>query len=269
MKTPANIVLGILGALFLLPFQSANAQILKKLGKAAERAAERTVERRVERETEKKTDEVLDSIFEPGKKGNSPNTGNTPEPNDKNLPTDKPNTGQTGRDGTVENGSNDPERLEIYSKFDFVPGDKLLFFDDFSDDFIGDFPSKWNTNGTGEIITVNDNPQKWFELKSGYTVYYLPNLPGDLPDEYTIEFDVLATGLDKKTSSASQLMFILEDNNTFKVGNNYARASIPFCQYSPIGFRLRNRINNETTINNVVRADIREEVLNRPIFPLP
>lgn len=31
-----------------------------------------------------------------------------------------------------------------YSKFDFVPGDKLIFFDDFSLYNVGDFPGKWN-----------------------------------------------------------------------------------------------------------------------------
>ena len=41
---------------------------------------------------------------------------------------------------------------EVYSKYDFVPGDKIIYFDDFSQDFIGDFPSKWNTNGTGEVV---------------------------------------------------------------------------------------------------------------------
>ncbi|MUH38187.1 hypothetical protein D9O36_20255 [Zobellia amurskyensis] len=46
--------------------QTSDAQILRKLGKAAERAAERTVERRVEKETSEKTDQALDSIFEPG-----------------------------------------------------------------------------------------------------------------------------------------------------------------------------------------------------------
>ncbi|MGB5463924.1 MAG: OmpA family protein, partial [Aureibaculum sp.] len=52
--------------------------------------------------------------------------------------------------------------------------------------------------------------------------------------------------------------------NTFKDGSNYVRANIPFCQYAPIGFRLKNRINNATTINSVVRADIREAALDQP-----
>ena len=52
-----------------------------------------------------------------------------------------------------EEPSNISDNLEVLSKFDFVPGDKLLYYDDFSQDFIGDFPSKWNTNGTGEVVS--------------------------------------------------------------------------------------------------------------------
>ncbi|MBT8182786.1 MAG: OmpA family protein, partial [Eudoraea sp.] len=70
MRTPAQqfrIISLLLVFLFAIPDTS--AQLLKKLGKAAERAAERTVERRVEKETAEKTDAVLDSILEPGSKG--------------------------------------------------------------------------------------------------------------------------------------------------------------------------------------------------------
>ena len=61
-------------------------------------------------------------------------------------------------------GPGKPKELKVNTKFDFVPGDKLLFFDDFSNDFIGDFPSKWDTNGTGEVVTFNETTDKWFEF---------------------------------------------------------------------------------------------------------
>lgn len=67
-----------------------------------------------------------------------------------------------------ESPSNVSDGLEVYSKYDFVPGDKLIFFDDFANDFIGDFPGKWNTNGSGEIVTLNKVPGRWFEFKQGY-----------------------------------------------------------------------------------------------------
>lgn len=242
--------------LFLLVTQG-HSQLLKKLkkraGKAAEEAVIRKTEKKVYDETSKKMDTILGND---GKTNGKKPTGTT----------DKNPMGSNG-DGRNNDESDDvisSEDIKIYSKFDFVPGDELLYLDDFSKDYVGDFPSKWNTNGTGEIITVNDDTQKWLELKSGYNIYYIPNLPEDLPEEFTIEFDILVTGTDNKTSSTSHLMVILDDNNTFKDGNNYMRANIPFCQYAPIGFRLKNRINNVTTINSVVRADIREATLNQP-----
>lgn len=41
-------------------------------------------------------------------------------------------------------GQTNPESPELksYSKFDFVPGDKVIFFDDFTQDNAGDFPAK-------------------------------------------------------------------------------------------------------------------------------
>lgn len=98
-------------------------------------------------------------------------------------------------EGTATTDTPATPTFKVNSKFDFVPGDALIFFDDFSADFIGDFPSQWNTNGSGEIVTINDDPQRWLELKPGYNIYYLPNING-LPEEYTVEFDTFSLGID-------------------------------------------------------------------------
>jgi len=236
--------------------QIGEAQVFKKLKKRAERAAERTVERRVDRETSKKTDQVLDSILEPGKKNKkAKGPADNPIPDNENTP-----VGDQGQDDTEANSlQNDPGMMKVYSKFDFVPGDKLLFFDDFGQEYIGDFPSRWNTNGSGEIVSINDAADKWFELKSGHSNYFIPDHP-PLPEEYTIEFDVIANGLDDKTASTTVLKIILSDNNSFKLGN-YAMAQFSFCQYAPIGMRIRN---SSGDINNEISADVREAVLSQP-----
>ncbi|NNM17172.1 MAG: OmpA family protein, partial [Croceitalea sp.] len=208
---------------------TAHGQILKKLGKRAQKAAERTVERRVEKETQEKTDEVLDSVLEPGKKGEqTPPTTKLPPVRggqDNGNGGNYPNQGNTG-----SNQNTGPKTITVYSKFDYVPGDKTLFYDDFSRDFIGDFPSKWNTNGGGEVVTMNDSPEKWLELIPGYNIYYIPDVP-KLPEEYTIEFDVMAVGLSKRTSSTSMLRIALSDDDKFKDGSNFVHAALPFCQY--------------------------------------
>ena len=248
---------------FLIAFTfcaNGNAQLLKKLGKRAQRAAERTVERRVEKETSEKTDEVLDSILEPGKKGKqTPPDVNTPKPNPGGQSGESPNT-----NGTVaETPNSGPKTIQVYSKFDFVPGDKPMFFDDYENEFIGDFPSKWNTNAGGEVVTLGDSPQKWLELKSGYSIYYIPDVP-QLPEEYTIEFDIAGVGLDRKTSSTAKLAITLSDDDKFKPGTNNAYAEIPFCQYAAIGITIQNNINGKREIRSTVKADIRDEILENP-----
>ncbi|WP_190809789.1 OmpA family protein [Flagellimonas sp. S3867] len=237
---------------------NSDAQLLKKLGKKAERAAERTIERRVEKETTKKTDQALDSILEPGSK-------------DKKNPKAPDNTGGQNTPGNTTNGPSDtgspeaggPKTIQVYSKFDYVPGDKQLFYDDFGNDFIGDFPSKWNTNAGGELVTLGDSPQKWLELKSGFNIYYIPDVP-QLPEEYTIEFDLAAVGVDNQTSSQAKVAITLSNDDKFKPGSNNAYAEIPFCQYAAIGITVQNNINNKREIRSTVKADLRDVALNNP-----
>ncbi|WP_149277606.1 OmpA family protein [Pareuzebyella sediminis] len=246
--------------------QEVNGQFLKKLGKRAEKAAERTVERRVEKETTEKTDQVLDSILEPGSKGGK--EAKSPAPNNKPVENTKVGGSETSKNSGAANIPNSSagagkKEIAIYSKFDFVPGDKLLFFEDFSDEFVGDFPSKWNTNAGGEVVSVNTSQEKWLELISGYNIYFIPDVPA-LPDEYTIEFDILTQGVDSKTSSTAILRIDLSDDDKFKEGENFVQASIPFCQYSAIGITMENRINSKREIYSVVKADLRDEILNTP-----
>ncbi|MGB5497792.1 MAG: OmpA family protein [Maribacter sp.] len=258
MKTPIRMLRYLVSCFLIVGFATnLNAQLLKKLGKRAEKAAERTVERRVERETTKKTDAALDSILEPGSKGeqeqrqNPPTIGGNDQGNAGN-PQDRNTPGVSGSTGG-------PKTLKIYTNYDFVPGNRLILYDDFSVDNIGDFPAKWNTNGSGEIVTLNDNPDKWLKL-SDRTIY-VPDLPETLPNDYTIEFDMMTTGLDRNVSSNARLYLTLDENNTLRKGRNYAQMGIPLCQYADVGVYVYNYFNRENTVQNYVKKDIRNDVL--------
>ena len=82
------------------------------------------------------------------------------------------------------------QELKTYSKFDFIPGEKIIFFDDFADVAVGDFPLKWNTTISGEVIETNKYPGKWFKFKNDYS-YYSPEINFELPENFTLEFDAL------------------------------------------------------------------------------
>jgi outer membrane protein OmpA-like peptidoglycan-associated protein len=87
-------------------------------------------------------------------------------------------------------GSNTPA-LSVYSKFDFIPGEKIVASEDFSQDAIGDFPAKWNTNGTGELVLLNNSSTKY--LKTSSTCVFYPEWVSNLPDNFTVEFDLLCS----------------------------------------------------------------------------
>jgi OmpA-OmpF porin, OOP family len=77
-----------------------------------------------------------------------------------------------------------------FSKYDFVPGDKVLFFEDFSQDAIGDFPALWTTNGSGEVKTVNIASGNWFQMNQSGSVYCLTQ-EISFPANFIMEFDLI------------------------------------------------------------------------------
>lgn len=233
---------------------SGNAQFFKKLAKKAEKAAERTVERRVETETSKKTDQALDSVLGTGQeKQKAPNTPQSP-------------SGQQGGSGdsnTQTSGSGNspsstgPKTLDVYSKFDFVPGDEILFVDDFSNDFIGDFPSKWNTNGGGEMVTIDGSSNKWFAINPGSFV--VPITDFTLPEEYTIELDLRFLNLTNKTSSVIETLFICAENANLSNKDAFVLTNLNPVQYIAVGPEIRNKFPGDPDpIRNKMKSDFRK-----------
>ncbi|MET6996275.1 OmpA family protein [Chitinophaga defluvii] len=77
-----------------------------------------------------------------------------------------------------------------YNKFDFIPGDKILAFDDFKQDALGDLPAKWNSTGAAEIAKINGSEFNWVQL-SGGDAYFNPQYITQMPDNCTVDFDMV------------------------------------------------------------------------------
>ena len=99
-----------------------------------------------------------------------------------------------GQEGEAEGQEVAPQQgeqqLQSYSKYDFIPGEKVIFFEDFSQDAIGDFPALWNTNASAEVVTTNLYPGKWMKFSTDNSVWTDKLL--NLPENYTVEFDVIS-----------------------------------------------------------------------------
>ncbi|MFY7911356.1 MAG: OmpA family protein [Emticicia sp.] len=91
---------------------------------------------------------------------------------------------------TSESGTSQPKSsMKSYSKFDFIPGEKVVAVEDFGQDAVGDFPAKWNTNAGGEIVTIDGQKGKW--LKASDRGLFFPDFVNQLPENFTMEFDMM------------------------------------------------------------------------------
>ncbi len=79
--------------------------------------------------------------------------------------------------------------IKSSGKFDFVPGELVIYADDFADDEAGELPVNWNTNGTGEIVSLDKIPGKWLRLHKQFT--YLSRNTKEFGENYTVEFDMV------------------------------------------------------------------------------
>lgn len=134
---------------------------------------------RINQQVDQKIDQGLDSIENNSRK-------NEDQTNESAAEKQQTQTSQTQQAGT--------QKLESYSKYDFVPGEKILFYDDFTSTAVGDFPANWNTNASGEVVNTNLYAGNWFKLIGDGCISLEEGLK--LPDNYTVEFDVIGNSVD-------------------------------------------------------------------------
>ena len=92
---------------------------------------------------------------------------------------------------------------EVYgNRFDFVPGDKVLVHDDFSDTDVGEYPAKWTIKGGGgnqiEVVEIGGRrlvKARYQKRSQQDAIEWLRyEIKGDLPRKFTIEFDADLAG---------------------------------------------------------------------------
>lgn len=74
-----------------------------------------------------------------------------------------------------------------WANYDFVPGERVLFTEDFSSDRVGNFPRRMEFHG-GNMEVVESGGVRYLRASSGGRLSV--KLPEVLPERFTIEFDV-------------------------------------------------------------------------------
>ena len=79
-----------------------------------------------------------------------------------------------------------------YAKSDFVPGDEIFFEDDFANEKLGEFPSRWDLmDGYAEIATIQGRKVIAFtDNGEGTVIPLMKEARAFLPDVFTLEYDL-------------------------------------------------------------------------------
>ena len=242
-------VLILLGFCLLFSTQADAQKWLNKLGNAAKDAAKNAVERRVEQKAEEVTEKAMDKAEESVTK------------EDKNKKSASNEEEEEGAIVTEEKGenmaANTSQKLTGTSQYDFVPGDQILFYDDFSQDAIGDFPALWTTNGSGEVKSVNIAPGKWFHMNGEDAVYcYTRQI--DFPDNFIVEFDIIP---DEKYQYGIQFTLYQENaddpkemNDDLYPGEAGLHVDLGYDRWDTKGYKeTQDWLTGQATKNTVVR----------------
>ena len=188
-------------ALFLVS-SAADAQSLgDRLKKRAEEAAKRTTEQKVDQKTTQATNAALDKVENAVKCATSDTacqekakTDGKKVVIDDSAPkggapaTEASNAASAASAATASSAApaGDATSDVAFVNFDFVPGERVLFADDFTKDNVGDFPKRLEfVKGNMEVAEWKGG--RW--LRGNTDGQFEIVLPENLPDRFTVEFE--------------------------------------------------------------------------------
>jgi outer membrane protein OmpA-like peptidoglycan-associated protein len=168
MKKQLTYLTIIIFIIPVLSFAQVKIPVKKKVEKKTEREANKAVDKAI--------DDTFDSIF--GKKKKNKDAEQT--------------QGENPAQAGTEVGSSSANNLTAWTKFDFVPGDVVIFEDNLDGEANGEFPSKWDLNyGNVEIAQLGEDMVINFPSDQNAAIVPFMKEKGDyLPEKFTVEMDV-------------------------------------------------------------------------------
>ena len=147
----------------------------------------------------RKTDEVIDAGFDKIEEG----IGNILKKKEKKTKDDlseqETESEESGDEGVAPGknrseakGSGQQQLTLKWNKYDFVPGEKIIFEDNQEEEENGEFPSRWDLAGGGNVenASFGDHNVIYFkEAESCIIPFFKEPGKDNLPDLFTVEFD--------------------------------------------------------------------------------
>lgn len=150
----------------------------------ANNAATNRANQKIDQGINKGLDKVEDGVKNGGKK--SPNG---------TAPTTNPDDQTTKTSGSTSAPSSDtPVSMRSYANYDFVPGNKIIFEDDFHTDQDGEFAEHWDLLGGQAVLNKVGDALAMKITEGNYgKVAPLMKEKAYLPKEFTLEYDYYQT----------------------------------------------------------------------------
>lgn len=206
--------------LALLALAEAGAQIrINSPGKVAERQAENRANRKIDQTIDRGFDKVEEGIGNIFKKKDKTAKEEKNDQKGTSAESSEDNTGGGSSEGRASGGTStggkavEPAKptLKAYSKFDFMPGEKIVAAEDFAQDAVGDFPAKWNTNASAEVVTIDGYDGKWLMIGKTSNASYIPEFINALPENFTLEYDLVYNNWNKEYAYQRRLLTTLHE----------------------------------------------------------
>ncbi|WP_461533250.1 hypothetical protein [Sinomicrobium sp.] len=190
--------------------------------------------------------------------------------------------GVLGDDTTSEEGVNGEKRSEDpfsalpKTVYDFVSGAKVIFEDDFSQEAEGNMASRWTSNGTGTVETVDGVPGKWLRVYPENTYKIKDLMP--MPENFTLEFDLLtradnykdletpAFGFDYNKGVSKH--YYLAAQNPINADLSYQFGNIEFTSKEVGSDRKRSEMDFPMSyfVNDVIKVQVQVEASRMKVF---
>lgn len=216
--------------MMFLPFEASSQVKVDVKGKV-----ENEADRRANRATDRTIDAGFDKIEE-GIKGIFKKKDKSAAGKEEDTDTAGNNAGADENEAAGGKAAKTSDPVLSWSKYDFVPGDKVIFEDNLAGEENGEFPSRWDlVRGNTEIAVVDGENVIMMREGAPSIVPYMKDPQKDyLPDIFTIEFDLYYPGdgnfevylydrKNQKSNSPTGYTYIQVQDDQFSMGQARSR----------------------------------------------
>jgi OOP family OmpA-OmpF porin len=146
-----------------------------------------------------------------------------------------------GNTGAVQGST---PKLSSYQNYDFVPGNNILFEDEFTDDQSGEFPTHWDLKSGQAVLNMQGTDKAFFLIDGNYCkVQPLMKNEAYLTKNFSIEYDLYANG------GYPPIIFIQDANNSGHLSIQAGRSSVDWTGYV-------SAVDHSTNFSGNLPADI-------------